>query len=141
MAYVETGQILPHATVDAWATAALSLGVDRTTTPSAFTVDAATRELVGASVEAALRLTRPPKWITFVSLLPSGQIAGHADPPVAEGYTRVHVPVLVNDGCWSFHGGVWQQLTIGQVYTMDPSVVHGAVNWGATVRAHLLVDC
>jgi len=46
----------------------------------------------------------------------------------------------VNDGCWSFHDGVWQQLDVGLAYEMDPTIVHGAVNWGASTRLHLMID-
>lgn len=75
---------------------------------------------------------------SFVILAPSRQIGGHTDAPIRG--RRFHVPLAVNAGCWSFHGGVWQQLTVGTVYEMDPTVVHGAVNWGTTTRLHLIVD-
>ena len=72
-------------------------------------------------------------------LLPSAQIVGHCDPPVAG--TRYHCPLKTNDGCWVFHGEDWKQLVAGYWYAMDPTVFHGAVNWGATTRLHLVVDC
>lgn len=73
-----------------------------------------------------------------VSLCPSQQIVAHTDPPIAG--IRHHAPLVVNNGCWSFHGGVWQQLEVGRVYRMAPTVMHGAVNWGHTTRLHLMVD-
>lgn len=76
--------------------------------------------------------------VQVVLLGPSRQIVAHRDPPIPG--TRYHVPVIVNAGCWSFHGGTWRQLEVGHVYEMDPTIVHGAVNWGPTTRVHLMVD-
>lgn len=75
---------------------------------------------------------------SFITLQPSSQIPAHRDPPISG--KRYHFPLIVNDGCWSFHGGTWQQLTVGVAYEMDPTLVHGAVNWGTTIRLHLIVD-
>lgn len=74
----------------------------------------------------------------IVVLYPSAQLVGHRDPPIVG--TRYHVPLIVNAGCWVFHGGTWQQLEIGRAYQMDPTEDHGAVNWGAERRLHLLID-
>lgn len=73
-----------------------------------------------------------------VALYPSSQLVCHCDPPIAG--TRFHVPLQVNEGCWCFHDGVWQQLEIGKFYRMDPTKPHGAVNWGTEVRLHLIID-
>jgi hypothetical protein len=74
----------------------------------------------------------------FVALYPSSQLVAHVDPPIAG--RRFHVPLVVNDGCWVFSDGHWQQLAVGRVYQMDPTIVHGAVNWGTERRLHLMVD-
>ena len=74
----------------------------------------------------------------LVALAPSSQLVAHRDPAI-QG-RRVHVPLRTNPGCWSYHGGVWQQLEVGHVYEMDPTVEHGAVNWGTETRLHLMVD-
>lgn len=79
-------------------------------------------------------------WITVVSLLPSQQIVAHCDQPLPDGVIRYHLPLQTNFGCWSYHGGDWQQLDVGRVYSMDPAVEHGAVNWGSEIRMHLLLD-
>lgn len=76
--------------------------------------------------------------LAFVALYPSSQIVAHADPPIHG--IRHHIPLQLNPGCWVFHDGTWQQLEVGQDYTMDPTQVHGAVNWGPTLRLHLIVD-
>ena len=78
--------------------------------------------------------------VRLVGLLPSQQIAAHADQPIAPA-VRYHVPLQTNDLCWSFHAGQWIQLKVGKVYRMDPAEVHGAVNWGSEVRLHLMIDC
>ncbi len=74
----------------------------------------------------------------MVALYPSSQLVAHTDPPIAG--RRFHIPLVVNDGCWVFHDGTWQQLQVGRVYQMDPTQVHGAVNWGTERRLHLMVD-
>ena len=82
----------------------------------------------------------PGRWTNcrIVSLRPSGQIVAHRDQPIAG--TRYHIPLQSNEGCWVFHSGVWRQLKVGQVYEMDPSEPHGAVNWGSSMRLHLMLD-
>jgi hypothetical protein len=76
--------------------------------------------------------------IMLMLLYPSSQIVGHVDPPIPG--TRYHVPVQTNDGCFVLHGGCWQRLRLGQGYSMDPTIFHGAVNWGHDLRMHLIVD-
>lgn len=77
--------------------------------------------------------------LQLVALYASQQIPAHADQSIAP-CRRLHIPLLTNAGCWSFHEGAWQQLQPGAVYEMDPAQLHGAVNWGATTRVHLMVD-
>ncbi len=99
---------------------------------SRMTPIAGAQAIVGASI--------PGLWAQalIVVLLPSAQLVGHCDPPIAG--TRVHLPIVSNADCWSFSDGVWQQLVIGTGYAMDPTKPHGAVNWGATPRLHLMID-
>ena len=73
-----------------------------------------------------------------VALYPSSQLVAHCDPPIIG--KRFHIPLVVNEGCWAFHTGTWQQLEVGKVYQMDPTQEHGAVNWGTTIRTHLILD-
>ena len=82
--------------------------------------------------------TFPGSRSMFVALYPSAQLVAHRDPPITG--TRVHYPLQVNDGCWVFHEGDWRQLEIGHGYAMDPTGLHGAVNWGSELRLHLMVD-
>lgn len=88
-----------------------------------------------------LQQALPSLWwlVTVIVLEPSAQIVAHTDPPIRG--VRYHLPLEQNDGCWSFHAGRWQQLQTGRLYRMDPTQSHGAVNWGATVRRHLIIDC
>ena len=100
----------------------------------------------GSDAAATLRLCAPilqpyfpsPSQMRVFALYPSSQIVAHTDPPI-EG-ARYHIPLQSNDGCWCLHGELWQRLKIGSIYQMDPTVVHGAVNWGTTVRLHLTID-
>lgn len=80
----------------------------------------------------------PWHWAGVVALYPSKQISAHADPPIPN--IRIHIPLIVNPNSWVFHDGSWQQLLVGALYEMDPTKVHGAVNWGPAVRRHLMID-
>jgi hypothetical protein len=75
----------------------------------------------------------------IVSLLPMQQIPLHVDASIAPA-VRYHIPIRTNPDCWSFHAGEWHHLEVGGLYRMDPIDPHGAVNWGAEPRWHLLVD-
>lgn len=86
-----------------------------------------------------LDIFRPVERIAVVALYPSSQIVAHVDAN-PDQWRRFHIPLQLNDRCWVFHDGDWQQLVVGRVYQMDPTKVHGAVNWGTEVRLHLLVD-
>lgn len=87
-----------------------------------------------------LRNLFPQEWKTsmVMALQPSAQIVAHIDTPI--NGSRYHVPLTSNPGCWAFHDGTWQQLEVGHVYLMDPTLPHGAVNWGATIRLSLVID-
>jgi hypothetical protein len=76
--------------------------------------------------------------VRAIALYPSSQLVAHCDPPIPG--TRLHLPLVTNPGCWSFSEGLWRQPTVGVFYAMDPSLIHGAVNWGATTRIHLMLD-
>lgn len=90
--------------------------------------------------EPVLKEVVPWRWasVMLMALSPGCVIPGHTD-----GYTlaqRYHLPLVSNDRCWVFHDKTWEQLEVGGLYTMDPRVLHGAVNWGATMRVHVIVD-
>lgn len=87
-----------------------------------------------------LRDAFPDRWsqVTVIALEPSAQIVVHTDAPVAG--RRIHVPLQQNSLCWTFAHDRWLQLRTGSAYRMDPTVPHGAVNWGTTRRLHLILD-
>ena len=93
-------------------------------------------------LQEALQIHPPfrPAWLyaSVVAIYPGNQIQSHRDAPIAG--RRLHVPLQQNLGCWSFHDGEWAQLVLGQTYGIDPSLEHGALNWGSTLRLNLLVD-
>lgn len=79
--------------------------------------------------------------IRLIGLRPSQQIVGHFDQALTPiPCVRYHIPLLTNPACWSFAGKSWSQLIVGRVYRLDISEWHGAVNWGAEVRVHLMID-
>jgi hypothetical protein len=106
-------------------------------TPSG-AVDDACRAVIADEGSQAQQLAHAWGRSAFVALYPSAQLVAHTDPPVP--HERYHIPLDVNPGCWVLHDGTWQQLRGGGIYGMDPTQEHGAVNWGATVRLHLIVD-
>lgn len=85
-------------------------------------------------------------WVRFVYLGPSQQIVKHTDVVEGGPVTRYHIPILTNDGCWCYHESPhehtngWKRLYANQLYQMDPTQPHGAVNWGSEPRVHLLID-
>jgi hypothetical protein len=76
----------------------------------------------------------------LIGLLPSQQVARHSDAPGTPAFVRYHVCLRTNDQCWSFSEDHWTRLHEGMIYRMDPSQPHGAVNWGTTLRLHLMID-
>jgi hypothetical protein len=77
----------------------------------------------------------------LVALRPwGGNTPMHVDELEREGLARYHLVLQTNDRCWNFHDGDWQQLELGGVYTIDVSRNHASINWGATLRVHLVVD-
>jgi hypothetical protein len=85
----------------------------------------------------------PGEWAysMLVALRPlGGNIPVHRDLPLREGLLRHHLVLQTNSHCWNFHGGDWQQLEMGGIYMVDPTIEHASINWGDTVRIHLVVD-
>jgi hypothetical protein len=80
----------------------------------------------------------PWPYCNLTAIGTSKQIHGHTDPFTLT--IRYHIPLLTNNECWNFHGGTWEQLQEGAVYTMDPTKFHGSVNWGTSTRIHLVID-
>ena len=83
----------------------------------------------------------PGEWIKcFCSIInPDGSIMPHADVD-ANGRTRCHLVLKTNKDCWHMHDNEWQQLKEGEVYSMDPTKVHAAINWGEEPRVSFVVD-
>jgi hypothetical protein len=85
----------------------------------------------------------PGEWAysMLVALQPNGgSIPLHRDLPQRAGLLRHHLVLQTNPACWNFHGGDWQQLELGGIYTVDPMVEHASINWGDTQRIHLVID-
>ena len=104
-------------------------------------VDASTRIDLAPGPGASRITPIGSRWGGFASVVavyPSAQLVAHKDAPIA-GF-RYHIPLDLNDGCWVFHEGTWQQLEVGHLYLMNPAQTHGAVNWGPTRRLHLILD-
>ena len=74
-----------------------------------------------------------------VKLPQLAQLPVHADEIVVPS-TRYHLVLQTNPRAWYYHDGEWEQLETGGIYTLDPTLEHGAINWGVTPRVHLVVD-
>ena len=85
------------------------------------------------------RFVGPWTYTIVVALAPGQQLAQHVDGPIQSH--RFHTVLQTNHDCWVWHDGIWSALAVGGIYQMDPGRPHGAVNWGATVRLHLVIDC
>lgn len=134
MAYVEVGAIGAHQ-VDALRLLARTVDLNPGSGASRMTP-------LGSAMSECARIVGPLATglhtAQFIILLPSQQIVLHTDPPVRG--RRLHIPVETNAGCWALHGGTWSQLEAGHCYEMDPTIAHGAVNWGASTRLQLILD-
>lgn len=97
-----------------------------------------TREVFGPLVWAYFG--DPIRWVhcSVVIILPNGSIPPHADSLV--GSRRYMAVLQTNERAWCLHGGTWQQLREGEIYTADPRIEHAAVNWGREPRVHFVVD-
>lgn len=115
------------------------LRLDVAWTPSDY---GTTTEHRGHPYKADLASVLPGDWVASMLVLirPGGNIRMHQDVPEREGLTRYHVVLSTNDRCWNYHDGDWQQLELGGIYTVDPTREHASINWGETMRVHLVVD-
>lgn len=75
-----------------------------------------------------------------VSVLPGGSLPAHCDGVLPPGFTRYHLVLQTNPRAWNYHDGTWQRLTPGGIYTLDPTLEHGAINWGEKPRIQLAID-
>lgn len=84
----------------------------------------------------------PGDWFRsmLVAIRPGGNIRMHQDVPEAPGLTRYHIVLATNDRCWNYHDGDWQQLEPGGIYTVDATREHASINWGESMRVHLVAD-
>lgn len=93
-----------------------------------------------AALQPLLADALPGKWtnVLVTQIMPKGSIPMHTDG--ARAGTRYHIVLETNHGCWCYHRGYWQQLRLGDIYSMEQTYEHGSVNWGETPRTHLVVD-
>ena len=135
MAYQWVGSISPERCRDL---AARAESLDLRPGPEGYraTPFEATRALFQAALADVFR----PTWTyaIVVALAPGASLSPHVDGPI-QGL-RHHTVLQTTPETWVFHGEAWQRLALGGIYTMDPTVLHGAVNWGTIPRLHLVVD-
>lgn len=97
------------------------------------------------SVCQILHLQPGARTMAVVTLHVNQQIPAHRDAFDAE-LIRYHVPITTNPLAWSLSEADdgtkidWQHLDVGHVYALNPTRLHGAVNWGDQPRVHLMVD-
>jgi len=55
---------------------------------------------------------------------------------------RLHIPIVTNESCFYLteNGGMERMLTLGQLYKVDTSVHHTAVNASFSDRLHLVIS-
>lgn len=100
-------------------------------------------ELAKEVFQPVLKDTFPGEWLSamLTVILPNGCIPSHCDSDVAGGKaTRYHLVLQSNDQSWSMHDNEWQRLREGYIYTIDPALIHGSINWGKEPRVHLVID-
>ncbi len=71
---------------------------------------------------------------------PLGLSRPHVDSaPEWEEPFRIHIPLATNDDAFLLSEGRAKHLAVGEAWTFDNQVMHGALN-GNTVRTHLIFD-
>lgn len=75
----------------------------------------------------------------FLCLPPGGRLHKHIDTPRVE--RTFHIPVKTNKDALSYDQGTSSHAKVGNVYEIDRSVEHWAVNNGKADRIHLIIEC
>jgi hypothetical protein len=106
-------------------------------------------ELLGPVLAGAGRLVRAHSGgrrcaagNVLVVRLPAGcEVGEHTDAGrYLKTVWRLHIPLLVNDGCTFTVGGVEHHPAVGAVYRLANRRPHAAANRGASPRLHLITD-
>lgn len=84
----------------------------------------------------------PVRSVRLMRLAPGSLIREHndLDLDVAEGFVRVHVPVVTNDAVDFRLNGERVAMAPGEAWYLRLADPHSVVNRGATARVHLVLD-
>ena len=81
--------------------------------------------------------------VRLMALAPGASIQAHRDKgtSIADGVTRIHVPVQTSPQVLFTIEGETVHFTAGHAWYMDASCLHAVDNRGSTARIHLVIDC
>lgn len=81
--------------------------------------------------------------VRYLRLTPGSKIKPHQDYDMVfwDGYVRLHVPIITNDGVEFSVAGECLDMKPGELWFADFSRTHYVINRGETDRVHLVIDC
>ncbi|MEP9358463.1 aspartyl/asparaginyl beta-hydroxylase domain-containing protein [Sphingomonas sp. KR3-1] len=84
----------------------------------------------------------PVRSVRLMRLAPGSVIKQHSDPDldVADGFARIHVPVLTNDQVDFRLNGTRVTMAAGETWYLRLADPHSVDNRGDTARVHLVLD-
>jgi hypothetical protein len=82
-------------------------------------------------------------WVRLAKIEPGTFFWEHCDYQELEEANRfrIHIPVITNDSAYLILNSSRIHLPVGHLWKLDPVHRHGACNFGAEARIHVLVDC
>ncbi|HEX8853687.1 MAG TPA: aspartyl/asparaginyl beta-hydroxylase domain-containing protein, partial [Pyrinomonadaceae bacterium] len=82
-------------------------------------------------------------WVRLAKLEPGTFFWEHRDYQELEKVNRfrIHMPVVTNESAYLILNGAKINLPVGHLWKLDPVHRHGACNFGAEARVHMLMDC
>lgn len=82
-------------------------------------------------------------WVRLARIEPGTFFWEHRDYQELENADRfrIHIPIITNESAYLIINGARLHLPVGHLWKLDPVHRHGACNFGAEPRVHVLVDC
>jgi Aspartyl/Asparaginyl beta-hydroxylase len=82
-------------------------------------------------------------WVRLAKIEPGTFFWEHRDYQELEKADRfrIHIPIITNESAYLIINGARIHLPVGHLWKLDPIHRHGACNFGADARTHVLVDC
>lgn len=82
-------------------------------------------------------------WVRLAKLEPGTFFWEHRDYQELDQINRlrIHIPIITNESAYLIINSTRIHLPVGHLWKLDPVHRHGACNFGAEARVHMLLDC